>query len=144
VTISSLLIDKVKQASSIAIIGNGGNLAIARHAASDMSRHLGKFCFAPECIHLTALGGDTGWHQKWIDQYGSRSDLIIGITTRINSPIANALVGRNAFMFAPKKHESIETVVIDKNTFHEFEVETLWQFYMLMEKCGAILPSINN
>jgi hypothetical protein len=73
--ISSHLIDKVKRASSIAIIGNGGNLAIARHAASDVSRHLNKFCFAPECIHLTALGGDEGWHKKWVDQYGSNSDL---------------------------------------------------------------------
>lgn len=142
--ISSHLIDKVKRSSSIAIIGNGGNLAIARHAASDMSRHLNKFCFAPECIHLTALGGDTGWHKKWVDQYGSNSDLIIGITTRIDSPIADALVGKNAFLFAPKQHKSIETILINKNTFHEFEVETLWQFYMLMEKCGAILPSINN
>jgi hypothetical protein len=142
--ISSHLIDKVKRASSIAIIGNGGNLAIARHAASDVSRHLNKFCFAPECIHLTALGGDEGWHKKWVDQYGSNSDLIIGITTRLDSPIANALQNKNAFLFAPKKHNIIDTIVIDKKTFHEFEVETLWQFYMLMESCGAILPSINN
>ena len=28
------------------------------------------------------------------------------------------------------------------DSFHEFEVETLWQFYMLMEQCGADLPSI--
>jgi hypothetical protein len=70
--------------------------------------------------------------------------LIIGITTRLDSPIANALLFKNAFLFAPKKHNIIDTVVIDKKTFHEFEVETLWQFYMLMESCGAILPSINN
>ena len=130
--ISSTIIDNVKSAQSIAVIGNGGNLAIAKHAASDMSRHLNKFCFAPECIHMTALGGDDGWHKKWIDMY------------RLDSPIAKALEYKHAFIFAPKKHPRIPTIVINKETFHEFEVETLWNFYMLMEKCGAVLPSINN
>ena len=143
--ISSTIIDAVKRSSSIAVIGNGGNLAIAKHAASDMSRHLNKFCFAPECIHMSALGGDERWHEKWIDQYASgAADLLIGITTRIDSPIAKALENKHAVIFAPQKHSSVATVVIDKNTFHEFEVETLWQFYMLMEHCGAVLPSINN
>ena len=145
VMISSTIIDSVKRSSSIAVIGNGGNLAIAKHAASDMSRHLNKFCFAPECIHMSALGGDSRWHEKWIDQYASgATDLLIGITTRIDSPIAKALENKHAVIFAPQKHSSVPTVVVDKNTFHEFEVETLWQFYMLMEKCGAELPSINN
>ena len=143
VTISSTIIDAVKRSSSIAVIGNGGNLAIAKHAASDMSRHLNKFCFAPECIHMSALGGDERWHEKWIDQYAAgAADLLIGITTRIDSPIAKALQFRNAFIFAPQKHSLVPTVVVDKKTFHEFEVETLWQFYMLMEQCGADLPSI--
>ena len=93
--ISSTIIDAVKRSSSIAVIGNGGNLAIAKHAASDMSRHLNKFCFAPECIHMSALGGDERWHEKWIDQYASgAADLLIGITTRIDSPIAKALIGK--------------------------------------------------
>ena len=78
---SKTLIDSVKSAKSIAIIGNGGNLAIARHAASDMSRHLDKFCCAPEAVHLTALGGDSSWHDKWVDEYGSHAELLIGITT---------------------------------------------------------------
>ena len=116
--ISSTIIDNVKSAQSIAVIGNGGNLAIAKHAASDMSRHLNKF--------------------------GSNADLLIGVTTRLDSPIAKALEYKHAFIFAPKKHPRIPTIVINKETFHEFEVETLWNFYMLMEKCGAVLPSINN
>jgi len=48
----------------------------------------------------------------------------------------------------------VPTVVIDKNscrridtnkdnlTFHEFEVEVLWQFYMLFHECGADLMTI--
>ena len=123
---SKTLIDSVRSAKSIAIIGNGGNLAIARHAASDMSRHLDKFCFAPEAVHLTALGGDGGWHDKWVDQYGSHAELLIGITTRRVSPIGDALMFRNSFLFAPKKHRLIPTVVIPSATYHEFEVCLLY------------------
>jgi len=141
--IPKILIDKVKSASTIAVLGNGGNLAIAKHAASDMSRHLNKFCFAPECVHMSALGGDSRWHETWTKEYASMADLIIGITTRIDSPIAQALESQeNCFLIAPAEHSTIPTLVIDKETFHEFEVETLWQFYMLMEQCGAVLPKI--
>ena len=141
---SSKVTKLIRPAKSIAIIGNGGNLAIAKHAASDMTRHLGKFCFAPESVHMSALGGDSPWHHPWIENYARNAQVMIGITTRIDSPIANALSNKpNAILFAPKQHPTIETVVIDKKTFHEFEVETLWQFYMLMEECGAILPTID-
>ena len=142
--ISSKVRKLVSQAKSIAIIGNGGNLAIAKHAASDMSRHLGKFCFAPESVHMSALGGDSPWHTPWIEHYARNAQVMIGITTRLDSPIANALSGKSdAILFAPKQHPNIETVVVDKKTFHEFEVESLWTFYMLMERCGAVLPVID-
>jgi phosphoheptose isomerase len=65
----SLLVQKIKEANSVAIVGNGGNLAVASHAASDLTRYLGKFCFAPTAVHLTALGGDNPWHKEWILQY---------------------------------------------------------------------------
>lgn len=155
--ISSNIIFQVKQAKTIAIIGNGGNMAVAEHAASDMSRYLQKFCFSPTAVHLTALGGDAGWHQKWVDYAALNADLIIGITTRLNSPISNALESlenTNRFLIAPKEHPGIPTLVINKNschrldpksnslTFHEFEVEVLWQFYMIFSECGAVLKSI--
>lgn len=126
----------------IAVIGNGGNLAICRHAASDMSRHLGKFCFAPEGVHMSALGGDGRWHEAWINSYAVNADFIIGLTTRLDSPIANALEKKNAVLIAPKQHKTIETIVLDKPTYHEFEVAALYEFYMIMERCGAQLPSI--
>ena len=144
VMFSSKVIKLITSAKSIAIIGNGGNLAIAKHAASDMSRHLGKFCFAPESVHMSALGGDSPWHTPWIEHYARNAQVMIGITTRLDSPIANALSGKSdAILFAPKQHPNIETVVVDKKTFHEFEVESLWTFYMLMERCGAVLPVID-
>ena len=44
-------IESVKSAKSVAIIGNGGNLAIANHVGSDMNRYLGKFTFYPDAVH---------------------------------------------------------------------------------------------
>ena len=57
----------LNNAGRIAIIGNGGNLAIAQHAASDIYRHTGKFTFAPNAVELTALGGDGDWKFDWIE-----------------------------------------------------------------------------
>ena len=34
---------KLMKAKSVAILGNGGNLAVAQHMASDIFRHTGKF-----------------------------------------------------------------------------------------------------
>ena len=139
---SSTVLTKVQDANSIAIIGNGGNLAIARHVTSDINRHLDKFCYAPEAVHLTALGGDGPWHNEWVKHYAKHADLIIGITTRINSPIAEALDGKHAILFAPIKHWRLETVIIEEKTYHEFEVATLSSLYELMEALGAELPKI--
>ncbi len=140
----SLLANKIKSSNSISIIGNGGNLAVAKHAASDLTRYLNKFCYAPECVHLTALGGDDGWHQKWIHSYATHADLIIGITTRLDSPISNALesLNHNKFLIAPKEHSAIPTLVIEGETYHEFEVNVLWEFYMLFQECGAKLMKL--
>ena len=45
----------LKKANRIALNGNGGNLAIAQHMASDIYRHTGKFCFAPDSVNTTCL-----------------------------------------------------------------------------------------
>jgi phosphoheptose isomerase len=66
----------LSQASKIALIGNGGNMAVAQHMASDIYRHTGKFCFAPDSINLTALGGDNDWKEPWIDYACQSADLI--------------------------------------------------------------------
>jgi len=131
----------IVKAERIAIIGNGGNLAIASHGASDMTRHLGKHCFAPEAVHLTALGGDEGWHKKWIEEYACFADLVIGITTRVDSPIALARIDiATAPMDIP---HATYTHVIKEETYHEFEVAALLSLYQMMEAAGAVLPKIN-
>ena len=157
-TLSSTLIESVKSAKSVAIIGNGGNLAIANHVGSDMNRYLGKFTFYPDAVHLTALSQDKARHKPWIHYASQNADVIIGITTRVKSPIADALAELpdhyDCFLFCPEEHPTVPTIVIDKDkcrrideekenlTFHEFEVEVLWQFYMLFHECGADLMTI--
>ena len=89
--IQKKILSQFKNANRIALIGTGGNLAIAQHMASDIYRHTGKFCFAPDAINMTALGGDGNWKEGWLDYARTGSDLIIGITCRVESPLTRLL-----------------------------------------------------
>ena len=79
------------QAERIALIGTGGNLAVCQHMASDIYRHTGKFCFAPDRVNPTALGGDGDWKAPWLKYAQTSSDLIIAVTCRIASPLIKIL-----------------------------------------------------
>ena len=131
-------------ARKIALIGNGGNLAIAQHMASDIYRHTDKFCFAPEAIGLTALGGDHDWKEEWIDYAEHVADLIIAITCRIYSPMVKVLeqTPTKVLLIAPKKHEFLDTIVIEATHYHTFECQALSTIYMLMEYNGVELPKL--
>ena len=140
--------------NSIALVGTGGNLAIAQHMASDIYRHTGKFTFAPDSVGLTALGGDGDWKHDWIKYANKGADLIIGITCRVNSPLTQELQkisitapyggSTRTLLIAPSQHETIETIVIESTHYHEFEVKALSTIYELMEKCGVELPTLPN
>ena len=133
------------KAGSVALIGNGGNLAIAQHMASDITRHTGKFCFAPESVHLTAVGGDGDWKLSWM-QYAKHADLIIGITCRKHSSTSDAVMSIrhqcDTLLFAPEQHEVLDTIIVPAQNYHEFETNVLWQIYMMMEHIGVVLPKL--
>ena len=103
-------IQKFKKANRIALFGNGGNLAIAQHMASDIYRHTGKFAFAPDSINTTALAEDGDWKLPWI-KYAKHADLIIGITCRKNATIAASLLTieypTQTILIAPERHSNI-------------------------------------
>ena len=75
-------------------------------------------------------------------------------TSPIDDALAELPEDFDCYLFAPEKHPTVPTIVIDKDTcrridtskdnltFHEFEVEVLWQFYMLFHECGADLMTI--
>ena len=136
---------KLMKAGSVALIGNGGNLAIAQHMASDITRHTGKFCFAPDSVHLTAGGGDGDWKLSWM-QYAKHADLIIGITCRKHSSTSDAVMSMrhqcDTLLFAPEQHEVLDTVIIPAQNYHEFETNSLLQIYMMMEHIGVVLPKL--
>ena len=133
------------RASSVALIGNGGNLAIAQHMASDITRHTGKFCFAPDSVHTTAVGGDGDWKLSWM-QYAKHADLIIGITCRKHSSTSDAVMSMrhqcDTLLFAPEQHEVLDTIIVPAQTYHEFETNVLWQLYVMLEHIGVILPKL--
>ncbi len=142
---------KLYKAKTIALIGNGGNLAVAQHMASDISRHTGKFCFAPDSVHTTAVGGDNDWKKPWVAQYAKHADLIIGITCRKHSGVSNALMNMgqeivkgttDILLIAPEQHEVLDTIIIPAQTYHEFECNTLWTIYMMLESIGVDLPKL--
>jgi len=131
-------------AEKIALIGTGGNLAIAQHMASDIYRHTNKFCFAPDSVNLSALGGDHDWKKPWIDYAEHAADLIIAITCRTNSHLVKVLeqTSTKVLLIAPKKHEFLDTIVIEEEYYHTFECKALWTIYMLMEYNGVELPKL--
>ena len=136
----------LKKANRIALIGNGGNLAIAQHMASDIYRHTNKFCFAPDAINTTALGGDGDWKKEWLDYAVINADLIIGITCRVNSPLVLALekLDVEVLLLAPDQHEFLNTIVISSVYYHEFEINALSTIYLMMAAGGWELPKLPN
>tara|TARA_B100000427_G_C15332549_1_gene517541 strand:- start:27 stop:485 length:459 start_codon:yes stop_codon:yes gene_type:complete len=138
--------DKLRKAKTVALFGNGGNLAVAQHMASDIFRYTGKFCFAPDAINTTAVGGDTDWKKPWVVEYAKHADLIIGISCRKHAGVSDALMSIkdkcDTILFAPEQHEELCTIVIPAKTYHEFECNALWHIYMLMESIGIDLPQL--
>jgi len=134
---------KLMKAQSVALLGNGGNLAVAQHMASDIFRHTGKFCFAPDSINTTALADKSDWKVPWM-QYAKHADLVIGISCRKHAGVSDALMEVrhkcDTLLFAPEQHETLDTCIIPAKTYHEFEANVLWQIYMMMENIGVELP----
>lgn len=140
----------LRQANKVALVGNGGNLAVCQHMASDIQRHTGKFCFAPDSVHMTALGRDGDWKGAFVNYACQYADLIIAVGCRTNSTLIEAMkqvspsMPTLAIVSRPIQHEHLDTIVIPVETYHEFEVNALWTLYMLMEYNGITLPKIKH
>jgi|TARA_B100000131_G_scaffold133224_1_gene129845 hypothetical protein len=133
---------KFKNANRIALVGTGGNLAIAQHMASDIYRHTGKFCFAPDAVNLTALGGDGDWKESWLEYARTGADLIIAITCRVESPLTRSLENDNVILLSPIYHETISTIKVESTHYHQFECRAMYAIYMLMQQTGVHLPTL--
>ena len=82
------LIEKVRAAKRVYIIGNGGSHANAIHIANDLLA-AGIKAYTVDPATLTAAANDFGWYQgfvRWIATVGERGDLLIALSGSGKSP----------------------------------------------------------
>jgi phosphoheptose isomerase len=82
------LIDMVRKAPRIFIIGNGGSYANAVHICNDLLM-CGKAAFTLDAASLTASANDHGYETvfaRWIEAVGNNGDLLIALSGSGKSP----------------------------------------------------------
>lgn len=82
------LIEAVRKAKRVYIIGNGGSYANASHIANDLLA-CGVRAFSIDAATLSAFANDHGWYQalaKWIRTVGEDGDLLIALSGSGKSP----------------------------------------------------------
>lgn len=145
----------------IYVIGNGGNLAVADHAAIDISRLSEKSAAAPGSgILASSIINEVGfdnWLKTWLEfTFKNKSNfdkaMVIGITTSSRSTnVFNALTwakergiktGILAGQESTELPPDINTVSLEVDHYHTAEVITLLLFYQLIEASGACCPAI--
>lgn len=79
---ASLLIETVRRAKRIYIIGNGGSYANTMHLCNDLlACRLKAYCCDPAT--LSAFANDYGWDQalaRWISIVGEKGDVLIALS----------------------------------------------------------------
>ena len=82
------LIDKVRAAKRVFIIGNGGSYANAAHIANDLQA-CGIAAFTLDAATLTATANDFGYEQifeRWLKVVAQKDDLLIALSGSGKSP----------------------------------------------------------
>ena len=159
--------EKFNKSGSIYLLGHGGNLAIADHAAADITRLSNgqKIAIAPGSPMLaTSLINDTDFNQwmvQWIEAHTRHrtqeqiaNSLVIGISSSGKSKdIINALQwantrGLNTACITSyplsEKVEDCSIVELGAHYYHTAEVLTLLLTYELTHGSGCATPLIIN
>lgn len=145
-------------------IGNGGNLAIADHAAIDGSRLTNKNIKAPGSgIVASSIIADTNfsvWLQNWLllNTRGikKKNCLVIGLSCSTSGESSNSLLnaiiyadqnGMSTALFSAQEKSGLpkKTIPIIQNTiyYHTSEVVSLALTYQLIHGAGFKCPSIS-
>ena len=85
---SEQLVDLVRKAKKVLIIGNGGSYANAVHICNDLLM-VGVKAFTLDPATLTASANDHGYYKvfsRWIETVGQKSDLLIALSGSGRSP----------------------------------------------------------
>jgi hypothetical protein len=147
----------------IFIVGNGGNMSIADHAAVDISRITDKNAICPgSAIVATSIISDNSfetWFIKWIEQRLRFLDpsrvLVLGISCSVNGASSASLVsaltmasekGCKCHMVCAQekknKVKNINFINQDVIYYHTSEVISTMMFYQLIHASGFECPSI--
>lgn len=153
------LIEKFKKAEHIYVIGNGGNWAVATHAAVDLARLTNKKVFSLDSTcYVTSIANDAGYENvfaKWLDLYADKkkkSLLISFSATGTSKNIVNAINWSkkkknfdNFLLTAQhKKNKNYKTKVINLGLkyFHSAELLVFMLFYEMVYQIGYSCPTI--
>tara|TARA_R100000149_G_C5874341_1_gene138076 strand:- start:1717 stop:2304 length:588 start_codon:yes stop_codon:yes gene_type:complete len=152
-----------KSATHIYFFGNGGNLAIADHAAIDVSRLTNKNAISPGSgITTTSIIGDTNaksWIKTWLEYRARGIDpkkcLAIGFSCSTSGTSSEAIVhaleyaesqGMSSALITaqPKNNLGKSTIMISQGVsmYHTSEILSLALTYQLTHSAGFDCPSI--
>jgi D-sedoheptulose 7-phosphate isomerase len=156
------LLSDFNASQNIFIFGNGGNYAIASHAAADCSRLLSKNVQSfDNMTYMTSCANDFGYDNVFsrylglLEAKNALNDcMVIGLTCSGNSPnVCDALEwansrGMKTAMITGQKStklsSDINEVVLDVEHFHTGEILTLTLFYEIIEAAGGKCPTIKS
>ena len=154
------LIDDFNASQNIFIFGNGGNYAIASHAAADCSRLLEKNVQSfDNMTYMTSCANDFGYdgvftrYLELLEKKNALNDcMIIGLTCSGNSTNvcsvlewANERSIKTAMITGQKSTKlsnDINEVILEVDHFHTGELLTLALFYEIIERSGGKCPTI--
>jgi len=149
----------------IILFGNGGNLAVADHAAVDISRLTSKLGLCPGSgILASSLINDKGhdeWLRKWVEVSARGlgpnvmdKSLYIGISSSGKSEnVVSALnysnsIGARSWMLTASSINTRQSInfrhcLLNLDQYHSAEVMTLLLTYELIHSAGFNCPSIS-
>jgi len=155
------LVDKVRKAKKIFLLGNGGLHYVSSHMATDLTRLiLDKVVYSFDSVGFITSNSNDHGHEKlflrWLETTILESDdvsdyLVIGMSCSGNSiNVINALHwakkrGISTFMISGQKSEVLEEVdelSFDCDYFHTVEVMCMILMYELIALTDNKCPSI--
>lgn len=148
-----------KKAQHIYIVGNGGNWAVATHAAVDLSRLTNKKVFSLDSTcYMSSIANDAGYEnvfKKWLDVYSDKkikSLLVCFSATGTSKNIVNCLNWSDKqknfdnFLITAnsKRNTTNKRNILNLNLkyFHSSELLTFMLFYEIVYQLGYKCPTI--
>ena len=157
------LVELFKKSEDIYLAGNGGNFAVATHAACDVGRLTDKNIITLDSpTMITSVANDWGYENifvRWLESQKNKiqlneKTLIIGISSSGNSDnIINVLnwgksQGVSAALLSggrsTKNKQNVLEIACDLRYFHTSEILALILFYELIHAGGGVCPTIGD